>query len=391
MGLWWRIVALVALVAGCGDEAAEQAPPLLEAGPAVCGGGPTRPEAVHVPLVKPLGPSPNAIKTRVGALWIVQSGDNTVGRYDLATGAWDADFIDVGNDQNPYDVEVAGDEVYVANFLGNTVTVADAVSGRVKRTLSHPTLKQPSAVAITQRRVYVGNVELQGPGRFGPGSVAVFDRATGDHLVTLPVAAPNPQYLSVIPSAAGERIVVVSTGGLRIVDGQAELTTEGAVEVWREQADPAQPLRTTLPVPLDPMQPRRGALGAPHPTPDGRYWYFASATSAELFKLDAVTLRWERGPDAPIRFAPEAPLSLHHAVMLADGALAISSFNEDALYLWDTTCDMLLAGPLALGESPSRLEGPHGLAVSRAGDGVHLWYITSLSNTLGKVMLSPKD
>lgn len=383
------LICLAMFAFACGpDEAAEPAPPLLEAGPAVCTAGPTRPEAAHKPQVASLGLASNAIKSRRGALWVVHSGDNTIGRYDLARGAWDAAFIDVGNDQNPYDVEVSGNRVYIANYLGGSVMVADAETGALLSTWRHPSLRNPSAIAVTERRVYVGSVDLRAPGEFGPGSITVFDRMTGDFLAEIEAAAPNPQFIRVMRVPNGERVVVVSTGGIKTQDAQATITTDGAVDVWTEREDAANPTRVTLPVPLDPLQPRRGALGAPHPSPDGRSWYFASATSAQLFKVDATSLLWTRGPADPITFAPEAALSLHHAAMLDDGVLAITSFNEDALYLWDTTCDKLLAGPVALGEFESRLEGPHGLAAERVGDATRLWYIMSLSNTLGRVEVS---
>jgi hypothetical protein len=383
------LVCLVSLLGACGpDEAAAPNPPSLEAGPAVCTPGAARPEARHEPLIEALGLAPNVIKARAGALWVVQSGDNTIGRYDLASGAWDKAFVDVGNDENPYDVEVADGRVYVANYLGNSVSVADAASGEVLERWMHPSLQQPSAVAVTARRVYVGSVELRAPGDFGPGRITVFDRETGEFLASLEAAAPNPQFIRVLPTPAGERIVVVSTGGVKVEAGEVELVTAGAVEVWSEREDAAAPARVTIPVPLDPEQPLRGGLGAPSPTPDGKSWYFASATAPLLFKLDVASLRWSRGPDDPITFAPQAARSLHHATMLPNGVLAITSFNEDALYLWDTSCDKLLAGPVELGEAETRLEGPHGMAVQRAGSTLRLWYITSLSSALGRVELA---
>jgi hypothetical protein len=249
-------------------------------------------------------------------------------------------------------------------------------------------LKQPSGVAVTARHVYVSSVELRAPGDFGPGSVTIFERATGREVATLPAAAPNPQFISRIVAPDGvERVVVVSTGGLRVAGGEATLITDGAVDVWRETDDPKAPERLTLSVPRDPRDLQRGGLGAPQVTPDGRSWYFGSATSALLFKLDARDWRWERGPSNPIRFAARAPRSLHHIGMGADGLLAITSFNEDALYLWDTSCDALLAGPLPLGLNSSLLEGPHGVVSVKQGDDATLWYITSLSNALGSVKL----
>jgi len=79
--------------------------------------------------------------------------------------------------------------------------------------------------------------------------------------------------------------------------------------------------------------------------------------------------------------------ALHAAAMMGDGLAFVLAFNQDALYVFDTTCDKLIAGPVDLGLSEEDLEGP--LAIVSDG-ALRAHFITSLSKRLGAIYLRPQ-
>ena len=118
---------------------------------------------------------------------------------------------------------------------------------------------------------------------------------------------------------------------------------------------------------------------------DQRTAYLAGATEPLLYKVDLETMTWIRGPENPIRINDLSGDALHHATMDERGIVYVTSFNEDALYLFDSTCDEKLAGPIDLGQSSTLLEGPHGIAIHGSGDRWQGYFAMSLSNVLGFV------
>lgn len=325
-------------------------------------------------------------------LYVVESAENTVSRFDAVTGRAEVGFIDVGNDRNPYDMALDEEKRrgYVTDFLSGTLSVVSLESGALIAELGEGLMRSPSGVAYSKRYLYVSDVEYgEGEHDFGPGAVHVFDRATLDYLGKLATAHKNPHYLSVIPSPDDpgvELLVVVEAGAVGYESGRYTTLTDGGVELWKEGADPLSPARAALPIPVDAPF---GAPARPLSSPDGERLYFVSATTPSVISvgLDAP-LRWITAPQAPLPLYQSEEDTLHAARLDARGLLWILSYNQDALYLFDTRCDRVIDGPIDLGLSERLLEGPIDLSLSPQGDELH--FITSLSQRLGHVRILPE-
>ncbi len=386
-------LAIIGLSCACGDELPSDAGG-WRGGPAVCDGGARAPSATRAPVHALLGPTSNAI-VRAGAhAFIVESGSNTLSRLDLATGEVEAGFLDVGNERNPYDVAVdlARDEVVTANYLTGSVTIARASTGEVIEELQDARLRGPSGVALTERAIYVACANYLGPQQgYGDGEVVVIDRATRQVVGVIALEQQNAQFAVTLDTIAGPRVAIVSTGVLAFDAQGARTASDGALELWTEGEDLLQPAREVHVLPAREDDPRAGAPGRPVITPDGAHIYLASATAPILFKLDVAQGRWLHDTSTPLRFDTLEGDALHHIAIDERGILYVTSFNRDALFLYDTRCDSVLSGPHELGTSPQRIEGPHGLVVSDAdASGARsAYYIMSLSHTLGRLSLAP--
>lgn len=364
--------------------------PPIAAQPAVCANGPGLASLEVEPRFQTIGPSSNTILRFGQQIWIVESGSNTLSRIALDNETFDSAWIDVGNDRNPYDVTMNDQFIAVTNYLGQSVSVFERQSGKIVREIKHESLKNPSGVAIWGGRLYVSNVHfLNNIDGYGEASVSIFDLEMGTFVGNITLQERNAQFLDVLQLNGQSVLAVVNTGSILFDQQGAQVGTPGSLELWYPTDDVLNPQRERYVLPLNDADRRIGGPGRPMLASDGGAIYLSSATSPVLFKLDLTTKAWSHGTDNPLQFSPPAGDALHHAQVGPRGLIWITSFNEDALYIWDTRCDKLLAGPLPLGVDERMLEGPHGLAIhpntDGNADGVTLYYIMSLSNTLGRV------
>ena len=380
------LIVCTLTITACGDSTTGDAARDLEPGPAVCSEGPARPAAEVAPDYATIGPTGNAIRRGGDHLWIVESGSNTVSRLAAETGDFERAFIDVGNGHNPYDIAVAPDDgrAYVTNYMANSVTVADTETGEVVAEIEDERFDNPSGIAVADGRLYVTNIAHSGDG-FGEGAVTIIDREDREVIGHHATAWKNPVFARRVESPDGPRVAVTAAGALERGKNWGPTSAAG-LELWRPEAPPSDVARETFELGLEESS-RIGTPGRPLPTPDGRALYFTSATAPVLFEFDLAAGEWVRGVDDPIALYEAEGDTLHHGAMGPDGLLYVTSFNQDALYLYDTTCDAKLAGPVDLGSSPDLLEGPHGIALDTAGEGTAAYYIFSRANALGRIRL----
>jgi len=380
----------VATAIGCGSSDSPPGDPAVTAGPAICPAGPERPRGTVDTEYARVRESSNAIRRGDGHFWIVESASNTVRRFSPETGEARAAFIDVGNDHNPYDIALApeADRAYITNYSANSVTVADTTTGEVLAEISDERFDGPSGVAVAGGRVFVTNVAHTGDG-FEAGSVALIDRDRREVVATLETRWKNPQFARRIETPEGPRVAISDAGAIDRGEGEGEFarpTSPAGLELWEPGAPGGPPARRTYRLGVDEAE----ALGAPgraQPTPDGRFLYFASATAPAVFKFDLAAGEWVRGTDNPIELYEADGDALHHGAMGPNGLLFVTAFNRDALYVLDTSCDKLLAGPVEVGTSGELLEGPHDVVARGTGDGVEAYFVFSLRHTLGRIRL----
>lgn len=321
---------------------------------------------------------------------VLESGTNAISAYEQTTGQLNRNFSDIGNDHNPYDFAIAQSEhlAFVSNNLANSFSVVDLMSGDVVQEVVEDTMLSPSGVAVSQDFVFVSDVQFgMGDNGFGRGMIHLFDRRSLMFLGSLHTEQQNPHYLHYLEDS--DELLVVNSGAVGFVDGHYRQRSDGGISLWKFHADdPLNPEQRNAPVPVFPDTLwRDGAPGRPLITADGEHMYFVSATSPVLLKLDRGSLEWEIDPAMPHVLYETSQDALHAAAMMGDGLAFVLAFNQDALYVFDTTCDKLIAGPVDLGLSEEDLEGP--LAIVSDG-ALRAHFITSLSKRLGAIYLRPQ-
>jgi YVTN family beta-propeller protein len=123
-----------------------------------------------------LGATPSALAAGAGAVWAVDTDDQSVARIDLAARRV-VQTVDVGG--GPTSVAVGGGSVWVANSTSGTVTRIDAGTGRVRQTI--PVGASPVAVAFDEGALWVADTASAALLRVDPGTTLVTARvAVGD-------------------------------------------------------------------------------------------------------------------------------------------------------------------------------------------------------------------
>lgn len=375
-------LAMVALIAtGCSSPAPG---PAESPGPPICDDGINSPVVEIERRIGVVGPTSNAIRRFGDEAYVVESGSNTVARLTLSDEAYDV-HVDVGNERNPWNVWASEEELWITNYLADTVTVADRRTGEVLEEIAHPSFAAPSGIGGTARYVYVGNAHYRGTNDYGDGTVSIIDRTSREVVAVVSTAAKNPLHLESMRFSFGERLVVVASGAHHFGDdGSALVGSPGAIELWEETEDGDTPERTVFELgDVAPEgDPRLGLPGRPMQV--GDTLYFASATAPALFKLDAASGELLRGLDDPIMFSDEPGDSLNHAAVDQRGAIVVTSFNENALYVVDTACDEVLAGPVEL-VAGQMLAGVHDLITVSDDEVTQVYILFTHANEISRV------
>lgn len=358
---------------------------------AVCAGGVGEFDVYVERDLSSIGPSGNDVQITEEAVWIVESGSNSVSRFDRQRERFESDFIYVGSDRNPYAALVVDDEVWIANYLANSVSIADQKSGEITIEIEDERLRRPSGFALGSSHIYVGNVNyLSRREGFGEGSVAVIDRQTKAVVGSFSTEFKNPQFLAV-EEIEGEEMLFVSSGGaFDMTQDVVRVEGEGGLEIFAINEDPIAPSGKTFALGQAEVE-LVGAPGRPLFTPDKRRIYLVSANAGAIFAFDVVEKRWIYDAAKPLWIYESAGDATHRAVMDQDGLLWITAFNKDGLYLLDTTCDELIAPLIDLGRVENMLEGPQAIEVTQEGADRVGYFIYSIANGLGRVRMAPAD
>jgi sugar lactone lactonase YvrE len=339
--------------------------------------------------VTSIGASSNQIVKDGDFLWIVESGDNVVSRYNLETDSYTSGFIDVGSGRNPYSIAIAKEarRVYITNFASDSITVADYDTGDVVQEIEAESLASPSGIALTESSIYVTNINLDGR-EYGDGSVTVLKRSDFSTAGTLNTAQKNPQFVETVKINGNNTVIVAETGVISFGEGgSVSGVSEGAIEIWTEPSGDGQLEKTTLTIENLESNPTLGGPGRIAITPDKSSAYVASGTAPVLFKVDLADKELERGVDNPIQMYETEGSSLDSIDIADNGILALTAFNKDALYLYDTDCDEKIAGPIDLATS-SQLEGAQDISIFPTDNGYEGYFLMGLASRMGKATFS---
>ena len=278
------------------------------------------------------GNSPNDlwVDATAGQAWVANSLDNEVAAYDLATLRKGA-AVSLGPNSNPWNLAGTPDHhLLVTNWLAGDVAEIDPAAGTLLQRIAVGRTPEGILAGSTANSLRVTLVNYDdAQQRFGPGEVATYCPvcARPAPLVTV---GTNPQTLFTGPD---DRTHVICTGNF----GGYEPAEWGQVRVL-DWPTPGQ--QDTL------------RLGG---TPDRAQvvgdMVYVSAFFGGLMKYDGRTHAILRDSLHPVLDAPGLGAMAYDA---ARHRLYVAGFDDDTIYVVDTTADTLVTawpvgdGPIAL-------------------------------------------
>lgn len=283
----------------------------------------------------PLGDGPNDVAVDAsGALaGVVNSLGNSLWLVDLGETLRVAGEVDFGAGAGPYAVAFDGaGGAFVSLHLAGRVAHIDVASRSIIATTEVGRTPEGILLSGAHALVMVANYRVENGTtvRFGPGSVAVLDAASGALLRTIGVGL-NPQAAALAPDG---RVHVVCTGNY----GSESPAVAGAIYVIDAAATAV----------VDSVL-LGGSPAAIAITPEGKG--YVAGDAGGLLAYDALTLDLLAGLDAPI-----VPLGGFFDLAHDDTArrLYLANFNEDLIIVLDAAADTIVTaypagdGPVAV-------------------------------------------
>jgi outer membrane protein assembly factor BamB len=321
----------------------------------------------------------NAVRVDGDMAWVVQSGDNTIGRLVLSSGEFRADFIDVGNGRNPWDALGVGQRVYISNLLTGSVTVADRATGQVLGEVVDEYLLAPAGLAADGARLFVSSSGFVGPDYETP-AVVVFEILESSPWIrrTSVLVPGGMNTLHVQWDEVRDALYAVSGGETVFGAGGVEVASDPVITRFSGPELETQDALVLTRAPGD-----KSSGGASDLLISGGVAYLPSRVAPHIYKIDLEEWAVLRGPKNPIAAYLGEGNQLTSMALARDGRAYVTAFNQDALYVFDTSCDATVAGPFDVGKSDF-LEGPIALAYDRATR--RALVLLSVSNSMTEVL-----
>lgn len=210
-----------------------------------------------------------------------------------------------------------------------------------------PNFASPEGLALTKDYVFVANTNFSYEGDkivYGEGFVTVVDRAKFAVVNRVKTYGKNPQVVAV----RGGKLYVLCSGETTFdaEKGQVlpvgESTLEALDLAMVASAPKFEKVWKVSPPPPGSLVGYPSSLAF---SPDGKYAYASSGTTAAIFKFDLTTSEVIRGSDNPIEVGD---LTKPDTLTLKEGPqniLFLGSFNRDKVFAFDTSRDALAQWP----------------------------------------------
>jgi len=271
---------------------------------------------------------PNRIYVEGDTVRVVNSGDDALSAYSLATLAQTGPDVEFPGLSNPWECGFISDSTGIMTTLFNGVFSFDTAGTSSPVSVDgFREFASPNGVTITDGYAWVANPNPVGyfPSSFGQGWVSKIGTGENPQVVAeYNTAWYNPQYVL----ADGDYIFVSSSGTIDWLppDYTATALDDGGVEVIDIASG-------TIVAGYNLGQGGGGPMAV---SPDGRYLYVGSGIAAWVFRIDLQTQTVLNDASNPIVLSGEALNYISFMEVTDDGLIACGEFNTNRVRFIDS-------------------------------------------------------
>ncbi len=360
----------------------------------------TKPVFSLTQTIENVGAIPNQVVLHGDDAYIVSSGDNVIQKLALETLTLQKNYIDLGENANPYAMAVDEDDIYIACSMSNQIIKTSTADPTVLTTVMTQTdgIDGPTDILVSPDYIYVTNSEYDMT-TYEPGGSVVVKSKTENQIAMNETAYRNPTAIYNFNLKNFQGIVTVFTGqylfdaNYNIIGVSKSAVGMGAS--FDHASDSASMFDAVLLEDKD--------VGKMAPLSGGRVFVVGTASSS-TFHLIAYDAR----ADASQRYSLlslslEGDVAMIQPLAIDEERVVLANFNDDSLYLLDVSeenmrhcldgdeaaCDVaqtkLRATKFALSKSSVDKRGP----ISMAWDAKRkqLLVLNNLSETLDVIRI----
>jgi len=320
------------------------------------------------------GTYPNDMHLKDNALYIVNSGDNAIQKIELNDMSNINPYASLPENSNPYFMTFDDDgSIFGTNLMTNTYSkITPEKLVETNSPEGEEALKGPEGIVVNSDYIFISNTNSSWDSEtnkmvYDDGFVTVINKVDGNFYKKLIVSQKNPQRLFV----KDDKLYVINSGTVEFDENyKAFPKTDGGIDVFDLNNLDSEPKNAVIPF-------QDGKLsGFPSPytlSEDGNTIYLASGTTAELYSYDMTNSEMLRNTDNPIIIDDNTQTAMLNLTSV-NKYLFVVNFNNDMLYIVDTTNDYKVILKTDIGEDSETLEGPQGIVYDKDKDYIYIYF-----------------
>lgn len=296
-----------------------------------CEDGDHAPSAGIVTTISEIGATANQVVVDGDYAYIVASGDNVIQRLKLSDRTLEKNYIDVGQNANPYAMTVAGDDIYIACSSNHTIVKVSKKDPKQITTILTQAdgINGPSDILFKQGTVYVTNTEYDMETYVPEGSIFTM-KIAGQEKYSYKTQYLNPTAMYDYHLKHYQGMITVFTGSY-LFDADYNITgfDQSAVGMSANFGENLQ---------YDAYLLKNVDVGKVAPLLGGKHFVVGTAASAEIHLItidDTAETVQDRFAVSAMKLPGE--LSSFHPVAVSEERVVLANFNADVLYQLDAT------------------------------------------------------
>ncbi len=344
------------------------------------------PNMAAIKKIGTTGLYPNEMKLYDGFLYIVNSGDNSIQKFDPSTGETilgdnDAPFIFTGEGSNPWNFVIRNngtlDEFFVTNLMTQSYYITDTALETTVTFADDNAFKSPEGITVTDDNIFITNINSTwdtdlGEMVFEPGFITVTNRTDNTFSKKLPTTQLNPQKVFTL----NDSLYVINSGTTKYDTNYiSNPNSNSGIDIFDIKDLDKTPINVEIPFSTK----KQNAYVSSYTISDDKSKiYLGSGAAPELYLFDTTTNKMIRNTDNPI-IIDDFGDTLSNTMLnltLVDGYIFAINGNNDTLYVVEPL-NFKVVMKINIGSDDTNVEMPQGIVFDKENRVLYIYFSLS--------------